>query len=480
MAKKAKPESLDHADLHALARLDFGVFVELAFPVLHPGKKIDHAGYLDVLYALMTACGNGRKDRVTVNLPPGFMKSLIISIFYTAWRLGVDPTRKFVCISYGDDLAHKHNVATRMLMQSNVYKAIFPGTVLEKKAEDHLTTTKGGYRYATAVSSDITGFRPNEIIVDDPIEPDDGANENVKLKLREWISTSVMTRFEETADSCFILVMHRVAPDDLSCTLGQQEGWFTLALPLIAPEPKKYTGKNGTVFLERLAGDVLHPGRFPPEAIEKLKQEVAPHAFEAQYQQAPTLGGSGMFSIDKLHYYDKPPSFERKIHSWDIGVTTTGNPSVCTKWGVTKSKDGHDIMYLTDIIRIQQQLPDVRDTIKAQDMRDKPDLIVLDHRGAGMGLYQQFEQDRWRHVKYVSGKGLTNESKIERFARAQIHIYDGLVRFPQHASFMPKLLYDLATFPDLAEDDLIDSITQVVAFRETVMMFARQNRRPDG
>jgi len=34
------------------------------------------------------------------------MKSLLVSILYTAWRLGVNPGEKIICISYGDDLTH--------------------------------------------------------------------------------------------------------------------------------------------------------------------------------------------------------------------------------------------------------------------------------------------------------------------------------------------------------------------------------------
>ena len=199
-------------DLYASARGDFGTFVELAFLILHPGKTFVHAAYLDVLFALMEDCAAGREPRVIVNLPPGFMKSMLISIMYVAWRLGVDPTLKFVCISYGDDLAHKHSASTRTLMQSPEYRAIFPGTVLDKKAEDWLTTTKGGYRYATAVGSDITGYRATEIIVDDPIEPEKASSELAKEKIRSWISSSVLTRFEDNAKNVFILVMHRVTP----------------------------------------------------------------------------------------------------------------------------------------------------------------------------------------------------------------------------------------------------------------------------
>ena len=44
--------------------------------------------------ALLEGCAAGRKPRVIVNLPPGYMKSMLISIMYVAWRLGVDPTAK--------------------------------------------------------------------------------------------------------------------------------------------------------------------------------------------------------------------------------------------------------------------------------------------------------------------------------------------------------------------------------------------------
>lgn len=475
LQKNEPPLQID--DLHLLARIDFAIFVELVFQVLHPGKPIQHAPYIDVLFALMTSCAEGRTDRVIVNLPPGFMKSMIISIFYTAWRLGVDPTRKFVCISYGDDLAHKHSIATRTVMLSPVYRAIFPDTVLLKKAENHLSTTKGGYRYATSAGSDITGFRPNEIVVDDPIEPLDGFNENVKLKLRDWISNSVMTRFENTSDSCFILVMHRIAPDDLSYTLSQQEGWFTLALSLIAGKEPPFTdAKTKAEIMRRQPGDILHPDRFSAKDIEKLRREVAPHAFEAQYQQAPKLGGSGMCSAERLHFYTDKPKFEHLVHSWDIGATINGNPSVCTKWGLAKSAEGLDTLFLIDVVRLKLEIPDVRAAIRSQDKLDKPDLIIVDHRGVGLGIQQELINSGMHHVKSVS-KGDTNETKIDRFGRALAEFYDGLVRFPKSSPFIDQLLYELVAFPNLKEDDLIDSITQVAAFRERVFWNTRRGLR---
>jgi hypothetical protein len=58
------------------------------------------------------------------HLPPRFMESDMVSIFYTAWRLSVDPTTKFICISYVDDLAHTLTAKTRKLMLSSLHRLV--------------------------------------------------------------------------------------------------------------------------------------------------------------------------------------------------------------------------------------------------------------------------------------------------------------------------------------------------------------------
>ena len=425
----------------------------------------------------MESCAAGRRPRVIVNLPPGFMKSMLISIMYVAWRLGVDPTLKFVCISYGDDLARKHSSSTRKLMQSPVYRAVFPATLLDKKAEDWLSTTKGGYRYATAVNSDITGFRPTEIIIDDPMEPEEASSELAKERIRSWVSTSVLTRFEDNQNNVFILVMHRIAPDDLAGTLQKNSGYFTLALPLVAEKPEKFQSWRNDVLMTRQPGDLLNPGRMTQQQLDTLKSEIAPHAYESQYQQRPRFGGSSLCSIERLARYDKAPAFELIIHSWDIGATVEGNASVCTKWGLARNAAGHDVLYLFDVVKVRRELPDVRALIKAHDKIDRPEMIILDHRGVGLGIYQEFRQTGWHHVFNVSSDGKTNEGKIDRFSKALIYVYDGLVQFPASAPFMDELLAAFAAFPNLKEFDLVDSVTQLVANLRNAALYARQKHR---
>jgi predicted phage terminase large subunit-like protein len=185
-----------------------------------------------------------------------------------------------------------------------------------------------------------------------------------------------------------------------------------------------------------------------------------------------------MCSIDRLARYNEPPKFELVIHSWDIGATIEGNPSVCTKWGVATDSDGRDNLYLIDVVRLKLELPDVRTAIKVQDRIDKPALIAIDHRGAGIGVYQELRKAGYRHVYHAGKEGSSNDSKIDRFGKAQLYMYDGLVKFPASAPYLDDVLYALATFPELKEFDLIDSITQLVAFMPRALMLARQKHRP--
>ena len=119
-------EALTYQDLVALARADFWVFIELTFPVLHPGQQLVFAEYLEVMATLLMRAAEGQRRRIIFNLPPRFMKSMLVSVLYVAWRLGRDPTAKFICISYGDDLAHDLSATTRKLMLSRPYARIFP------------------------------------------------------------------------------------------------------------------------------------------------------------------------------------------------------------------------------------------------------------------------------------------------------------------------------------------------------------------
>jgi DNA modification methylase len=235
---RAPPGSTSRGDLIQLARVDFGAFLVLAFPELHDGRQMIPAPYVHLIVEALMGVRHGDLNRLIVNLPAGHMKSLIISVLYTAWLLGVDPSKRILCISYGEDLARQLSRLTRRVMNSALYRLIFTGTVLAKQSEDLLTTTRGGQRLATAVGGTIAAFRAEVTVVDDPMQPDEIASELKKQGLRDWYSGVVEQRL--VPGGAIIVVMHRLSPDDFAATLLEKGGWFHISLPLIAVQEMDY------------------------------------------------------------------------------------------------------------------------------------------------------------------------------------------------------------------------------------------------
>jgi predicted phage terminase large subunit-like protein len=412
---------------------------------------------------------------------------MMVSILYVAWRLGRDPTAKFICASYGDDLAHHLSELTRRLMTHPLYQLIFPRTQLEKKAADYLRTTEGGYRYATSVGSDITGFGASEIILDDLLKPDQAASESAKERMRSWVQSSVLTRFNDPSSGILYVVEHRLAPDDLSGTLEATGLYFVLRLPLIATNDEPACrSKDGRILMHRQPGELLNERRMSAAQAAELKQTFPHHVFQSQYQQDPEAGGSGMLNLSIFGRFDLSVqrSYDFRVHSWDIGATIAGNASVCTKWGLRK-EDSQYGAYLLDVLRVKLELPEVEAMIKSQNEADRPALIVIDERGVGMGVYQRLS----RAGLPVMGSTATSEgletrdlqgvrpsaSKIERFGQAVLVISDGRIFIPTSAPWLEKFLCELAAFPNIADKDQVDSMTQFVANIDMAIMFARRN-----
>jgi len=323
------------------------------------------------------------------------------------------------------------------------------------------------------------------------MQPDDAASEHAKERLRSWVFNSVLTRFNNAPTGALVLVMHRLAPDDLSATF-EPVADCVLKLPLIAEKEEKYL-RHGRITMYRKPGDVLNPARMTTEDAAKLKASLPRHVWDGQYQQCPTAGGSGMLSVERFQRFDlsKPPKFELSIHSWDVGATIGGNASVCTKWGLAPNKDKRDALHLTQVISVQLELPEVIATIKAEIERDRPALVVIDERGVGLGVVQHLKRAGYRNISWSNatkepveiGSGSRcrpSDSKIERFGRAILRIDDGQVLIPMSAPFLEKFLYEASAFPNISDDDQVDSMTQVIANFDNAIVQARRNKRNQG
>ncbi len=163
------------------------------------------------------------------------------------------------------------------------------------------------------------------------------------------------------------------------------------------------------------------------------------------------------------------------IHSWDIAATKDGDWTVCFKFGLAKDPLVGDVLYLTGIVRMRIELPDVREAIITQDTVDKPALILMDGNGIGLGVLQDLTRCGKKNILPGGAMERSNAEslKADRLRRAMLNLYDGRIRIPNAMTGLEGLLSELALFPDGKYDDQVDALSIVGAHMKLVIHKAR-------
>ena len=165
-------------------------------------------------------------------------------------------------------------------------------------------------------------------------------------------------------------------------------------------------------------------------------------------------------------------------HSWDLAATRGGGDwTACAQFGLARDSQGRDLLYLTAVLRMRVELPDVRAIIAQQDQLERPALIIIDANGIGIGVYQDLWNDGLKHA--IKGQSLyqakTSQLKAQTFHHGLRHLYDGLILFPETMQGLSSLFEELTAFPDGKHDDQVDALMIVGAYRERVLKEARNN-----
>jgi hypothetical protein len=281
--------TIDRQLADAVYGTSFGAFTYQAFEALNPGLPLIPNWHIDAIcyHVQQMVIGEAQK-RLNLNLPPRSLKSFIVSVALPAWLLGRNPSTRIMCASYSDELSTKFSRDCRALLETPLYKRVFPGTKLnpKKASEGELETTQRGFRLATSVGGTLTGRGGEVLIVDDPIKANDAESEVVRKAAIEWFQNTALSRLDDPAKSLVFIAMQRLHVDDLSGILIERD-WPSLVLPAIAVEAADYAVAEDEVY-HRPAGELLQPERDIPEAIEEMKRNMGSRIFAAQYQQNPT------------------------------------------------------------------------------------------------------------------------------------------------------------------------------------------------
>lgn len=445
--------------LRALLRQDLSAFSQKVFATLEPGTAYQHNWHIDHLCWQLSRVARGEVRRLVINVPPRSMKSITVSVGFSAWMLGRDPTRRIICVSYADELARKLSVDTRTVMASPWYRALFPRLQLASPRSMELVTTQQGYRLAAGMNGAILGRGADLIVIDDPIKATDALSAKERRRVNEAFDNTLHTRLNDKRTGAIVIIMQRLHQDDLvGHVLGRGE-WEHVSIPAIETEKRVYRlGDAPDEVFVRRAGEVLHAAREPREILEQLRRSQGSLTFSAQYQQAPVPPDGNIVRREWLRFYDEAPArFDFVVASWDTASTLskTADYSVGTVWGA-KGLD----FYLLDVVRGRYEVPDLRREVLRLSQKWRADQTVIEGTDIGRAITQDLRRSGERSAILRRPRF----DKEARFLAQSARFEAGQVYVPRSAPWLAEWMDELLAFPRGRHDDQVDSTSQALDY----------------
>ncbi len=440
-------------------RTNFDLYLRAVFRTLYPSDTYVHNWHIDAIIHELGEVEAGRQRRLIINICPRSLKSTIVSVAFSAWRLGQDPSHRLLCVSYSDDLARHLSRQTRIIMESDWYQRAFPLTRINKSTELEITTTSGGSRYAASILGPTLGRGGNTIILDDPMSPEQARSDNERAKILTRFAEKVYSRMDRKELSALITVMQRLHEFDLTGLLLEKGGYRHLCLPAICPADQRV--KIGPDrYHDWHKGEALHPNFESLRSLEETRKEVGEQDFATQYLQAPRPREGNLFKSEHLRFesYERikeTPEFI--LQSWDTASKAGDNNdySVCTTIYAL-----HNKYYIADVLRGRWTFPELVKLVRKQANAHRADVVLIEDAGSGIGLIQELGENSRYSVLAVPPQ----KSKWHRAERQTPIFAGGRVIMPDDQPWVEPLIHELLTFPKAKHDDQVDSLIQGLAY----------------
>lgn len=450
MPRPSKIEAFD-----ALLRTRLAAFTRKAFHTVDPGAVYSHNWHIDLIAEYLEACSRREIKRLIINVPPRMMKSISVTTAFPAWLMGHNPSERIVAASYAASLAMKHSVDTRLIVQSDWYRRIFPRVILtgDQNEKSKFVTTERGHRIATSVGGSTIGEGGNFLIVDDPHSPAQTLSDTQRRLALEWFDQGFSTRLDDKKNGVIVVVMQRLHANDLSGHLLEKGGWEHLKLPAVA-EDKTFIS-FGRVKVVREAGSPLHPEREGLEQIEAIKREMGSYAFAGQYQQRPAPADGGIIKAAWLQsrYRERRDNYSAIVQSWDTAskAAERNDPSVCITFG--QHETGYDVL---QVVVKRLEYPALKRLVVSQADDWQPDAILIEDKASGQQLLQDLRSET--RLPLIGITPITD--KITRASAVSPLIEAGKLSLPQQAAWLPDFEAELLAFPNGPHDDQVDALSQ--------------------
>ena len=344
-------------------------FVRAAWPILEPMTVYKHGKLIEVICAHLEAVTAGKCTRLLINVPPGSMKSLLVSVLWPAWEWGpcAMPGLRYLSTSASDENMRRDCRKMRDLVLSDWFQTLWPEVRLVRKGETDFANDKGGGREGRSFPS-LTGGRADRLMIDDPHSTETAESDAERGTAIRIYRESAPLRLNDPIRSAIIIIMQRLHQHDVSgVALALNLGYTHLMLPMEFEQDRACVTPFGRDWRTQ-DGELLFPERFPPEVVARDKVVLGSYGVAGQFQQRPSARGGIMFKRQWFKIIPAAPAGIRYVRGWDLAATekktkdTSLGPAYTAGVKIGRTDDGRFV--IAHVVRDRKDGAAVRTMIK--------------------------------------------------------------------------------------------------------------------
>ncbi len=426
-----------------------------------------------------------------LSLPPRHSKSELASRNLPAWGFGHNPDFEIISCSYADSLASRMNRDCQRIIESDIYREIFPNTRIQDLRKNldsnpifnddgeeisvtgsHLKNNsvfqivgrRGVYRSA-GVGGGITGMGFERGLIDDPFkDAKDAKSATIRESVWEWYGSVFYTRKTPTAKIC--VIMTRWHEDDLAGKLvdsmGERESdqYTVLNLPAICDNPNEV---DPAVLAElglepRKVGDPLDGNRYDVGMLNKIRLTIGEKAWNALYQGKPSPDEGELFKVAQIKVLQSiPPNITKWVRYWDKAGTEGGKGAQTA--GALVGITSENWVVLADVISGRWAAPEREKIIKQTAQLDGKKVTVWVEQEPGSGGKESAEntvrnlQGFTCKIEKVTGDKVTRAEPLS----CQVEIGNFYVVEGEYLHGQEGFMNQVKMFPNGKLKDMIDA-----------------------
>lgn len=476
-------------------RRSLEAYVGEAWRQVNPETPLVWNWHIGAICELLEAVTAGEVQNALFNVPPGFAKSLIISVLWPTWEWGPKglPHLSHLAASNSRELAVRDTLRARRVIQSDWYQRHYGDAFRlagDQNRKMRFDNDRGGSRFATSVGSG-TGERGNRVILDDPHQLDDAEHPDRIRKAVRYNNVTLDSRLADRERDSKVVVQQRVVRRDVSGDIMRKmaEGgrhYEVLVLPMRhnptfqalvhrrnRRDPKKLRYPDPRTE----PGELLDPNRYSAESVAQDEIQYGGQA-AAVLDQNPEESSASVFKRTDFRRHQaaelaEAPAIGRYVILDMADEVEEENDH--TAWGVfdlTPDYHGRFVDCGMEKLEHPDRLDLVRNLATIHNWDGMLRQVVIERTSGGRSALQSFTSaaDAWL-APYIKGYDPGTRSKVQRAKSASLWTRQGCVTLPRpdEAAWVEPFTEELFDFPDVEHDDRTDAFVIGILWMENLL-----------